>query len=206
MKAKLFAIFALCQNSNVMKEKLKFYKGFPKEGINFIDIIPFIQSRESFAEVIDALDKAVTAPNLAAPEARGFLFSTPLLIKGGSKVSNVIPMRKSGKLPFNEGDLIEIKIVKEYGFDKLYYRKSDVAAGVPNEEEGVFEVSILDDVLATGGTAKGVAESLQSMTIEKNGKKYGVRIKEFVFLVCIDELEGDKILEKIAPVTSLIHL
>ena len=71
---------------------------------------------------------------------------------------------------------------------------------------GVFEVSILDDVLATGGTAKGVAESLQSMTIEKNGKKYGVRIKEFVFLVCIDELEGDKILEKIAPVTSLIHL
>lgn len=189
-----------------MKEILKFYKDFPKEGINFIDIIPFIQKRENFAEVIDNLDKAISTPNLAVPEARGFLFGTPLLIKEGSKVNNVIPLRKSGKLPFNEGDLVEVKIVKEYGFDKLYYRISDIAAGVVNEEKGIFEVTILDDVLATGGTAKGVAESLEKITIEKDGKNYGIKVKAFVFLIAIDELEGDKKLEEIAPVTSLIHL
>ena len=189
-----------------MKEKLKFYKDFPKTGINFIDIIPFIQSRDGFAEVIDALNGAITAPNLALPEARGFLFGTPLLIKDGSCVNNVIPMRKSGKLPYNEGDLVEVKIVKEYGFDKLYYRKSDIAAGIPDEDKGVFEISLLDDVLATGGTAKGLTESLQEQRIVKDGREYGVRVKEFVFLVCIDELEGDKLLEKYAPVRSLIHL
>ena len=47
----------------VMIETLKFYKNFPKEGINFIDIIPFLQSRKAFSEVIEALNKATTAPN-----------------------------------------------------------------------------------------------------------------------------------------------
>ena len=97
-----------------MIETLKFYKNFPKEGINFIDIIPFLQSRKAFGEVIEALNKATTTPNVAAPEARAFLFAAPLLVVDG-KVENFIPMRKSGKLPFNEGDLIEIK-VKEVVF------------------------------------------------------------------------------------------
>ena len=108
-----------------MIETLKFYKNFPKEGINFIDIIPFLQSRAAFGEVIEALNKATTAPNVAAPEARAFLFAAPLLSTPKSTVENIIPMRKSGKLPFNDGDLIEVRIEKEYGFDKLYYRLSD---------------------------------------------------------------------------------
>lgn len=62
-----------------MIETLKFYKNFPKEGINFIDIIPFLQSKRAFREVVEALKKATTAPNIAAPEARAFLFTAPLL-------------------------------------------------------------------------------------------------------------------------------
>ena len=186
-----------------MIETLKFYKNFPKEGINFIDIIPFLQSRKAFGEVIAALNKATTAPNVAAPEARAFLFAAPLLTTEGV-VENIIPMRKSGKLPFNDGDLIEVCIEKEYGFDKLYYRLSDIAAGVA--EGDTFYVTVLDDVLATGGTALGIAESIEQLTIYREGKPYKVKIKEFVFLVEIEEIKGKERLEKIAPVTVLMNI
>ena len=186
-----------------MIETLKFYKNFPKEGINFIDIIPFLQSKKAFREVVDALKKATTAPNIAAPEARAFLFTAPLLSEEGI-VENIIPMRKSGKLPFNDGDLIEVCIEKEYGFDKLYFRLSDISAGVA--EGDTFYVTILDDVLATGGTALGVAEALEKLTIFRDGKPYKVKIKEFIFLVGIAEIKGKERLEHIAPVVTLMEI
>ena len=186
-----------------MIETLKFYKNFPKEGINFIDIIPFLQSKKAYREVVEALKKATTAPNVAAPEARAFLFTAPLLSEEGI-VENLIPMRKSGKLPFNDGDLVEVCIEKEYGFDKLYYRLSDITAGVA--EGDTFYVSIIDDVLATGGTALGIAESLEKITVHRDGKPYNIKVKEFIFLVEIEEIKGKERLEKIAPVTSLMTI
>ena len=186
-----------------MKNTLKFYKDFPKEGIMFVDIIPFLQDKKIFAQLTDELDKIVTAPNIAAPEARGFLFTAPLLISK-PEVENIIPIRKSGKLPFAEGDLQEISIMKEYGADHLYYRLSDIAAG--KAEDGKIHISIIDDVLATGGTAEGIAESLQGRKIMKDGVECEVVINEFIFLVTLDELNGAERLEKIAPVKSLIHL
>lgn len=187
-----------------MINTLKFYKNFPKEGINFIDIIPFLQSKEAFRKVVDALKKATTAPNIAAPEARAFLFAAPLLSESDSVVENIIPMRKSGKLPFNDGDLVEVCIEKEYGFDKLYYRLSDIAAGVA--EGDTFYVTLLDDVLATGGTALGVAESLEKLVVYRDGKPYKVKVKEFIFLVGIAEINGKARLESIAPVTTLMEI
>lgn len=187
-----------------MIETLKFYKGFPKPGINFIDIIPFLQSREAFKEVMDALCEATTAANVAAPEARAFLFSAPLLTDPNSTVKNLIPLRKSGKLPFNDGDLQEVAIEKEYGFDKLFFRLSDIAAG---EAEGdTIYITILDDVLATGGTALGVAQALEKLTVQKDGKQCKVKIKEFVFLVGIPEIKGKERLEGIAPVKVLMEI
>ena len=186
-----------------MIETLKFYKNFPKEGINFIDIIPFLQSKKAFREVVEALKEATHAPNVAAPEARAFLFTAPLLSEDGI-VENIIPMRKSGKLPFHDGDLQEVSIVKEYGCDKLFYRLSDIAAGVA--EGDTFYITILDDVLATGGTALGVAESLEKLTVYRDGNAYNVKVKEFIFLVEIDEINGKERLEKIAPVKSLMHI
>ena len=62
-----------------MKEALKFYKDFPKEGIVFVDISPLLQDKKIFAEVIEKLGSMLSAPNIAAPEARGFLFAAPLL-------------------------------------------------------------------------------------------------------------------------------
>ena len=186
-----------------MKEVLKYYKDFPKEGIIFVDIIPFLQNKAVFKELTKAVAEACTSANIIAPEARGFLFAAPLLTEA-DHVENIVPVRKSGKLPFAEGDLLEVLIEKEYGFDKLYYRKSDIAAGKLVGDK--FEVTILDDVLATGGTAEGLARSLESQTIEVDGKSYGVKVKEFVFIVEIEELGGAARLNAIAPVKSITKI
>ena len=136
-------------------------------------------------------------------EAPAYNEAAPLLISK-PEVENIIPIRKSGKLPFAEGDLQEISIMKEYGADHLYYRLSDIAAG--KVEGGKIHISIIDDVLATGGTAEGIAQSLQGRKITKDGVEYEVVINEFIFLVELDFLKGAERLEKIAPVKSLIHL
>ena len=184
-------------------EKLHFYKDFPKEGINFIDIMPLLTSKEVYAQVISELDEKVHCANLALPEARGFLFGTSLLLTDGA-VHNVIPVRKSGKLPFAEGDLVGVDIMKEYGADRIFYRDSDIAAGPLAND--VFEVAILDDILATGGTAEALAQSMNGKTIYKDGVPHRIAVRQFVFLVEIDDLHGAERLEKIAPVSSLIHL
>ena len=156
-----------------------------------------------FKELTKAVAEACTSANIIAPEARGFLFAAPLLTEA-DHIENIVPVRKSGKLPFAEGDLHEVLIEKEYGFDKLYYRNSDIAAGKPVGDK--FEVTILDDVLATGGTAEGLAQSLENQTIEVEGKSYGIKVKEFVFIVEIEELGGAARLEKIAPVKSITKI
>ena len=186
-----------------MKNALKFYKDFPKEGIVFVDIIPWLQDKKIFAQIIDEIGARLTAPNIAAPEARGFLFSAPLMISK-PEVQTIIPIRKSGKLPYNEGDLCDVEIEKEYGFDHLFYRLSDIVAASAEGDE--IHISILDDLLATGGTAEGVAKSLMAQKIVKDGKEYKVVIDEFIFLVELDFLKGAERLEKIAPVKSIVHL
>ena len=186
-----------------MKNALKFYKDFPKEGIVFVDIIPLLQDKQIFNQVIDSLSKMLTAPNIAAPEARGFLFAAPLL-QSKPEVQSIIPIRKRGKLPYNEGDLCDVEIEKEYGSDHLFYRLSDIEAAKADGDE--IHISLIDDLLATGGTAEGVARSLMGQKIVKDGKEYKVVIDEFLFIVELDFLKGAERLEKIAPVKSLIHL
>ena len=186
-----------------MKEALKFYKDFPKEGIVFVDIIPWLQDKKIFNQIIDEIGARLSAPNIAAPEARGFLFSAPLMV-AKEEVQTIIPIRKSGKLPYNEGDLCDVKIEKEYGADHLFYRLSDIAAAKAEGDE--IHISIIDDLLATGGTAEGVAKSMMAQKIVKDGKEYKVVIDEFIFLVELDFLNGAERLEKIAPVKSIVHL
>lgn len=188
----------------MIKETLKFYNDFPKEGIVFVDIIPLLQDREVFAKLIEEIGQSVTTANVVAPEARGFLFTAPLLITK-PEVNNVIPIRKKGKLPYNAGDLCDVEIMKEYGADHLYYRLSDIAASKV-ADDGKIHLSIIDDVLATGGTASGIAQSILSHKIMKDGVEREIVIDEFIFLVELDDLRGAALLEKFAPVKSLVHL
>ena len=156
---------------------IKHYPDFPKPGIDFIDVLPFLQDKEAFAEAVREIDRLTTAPNVT-----------------------IVPFRKKGKLPHAEGDLVRVEIMKEYGSDELFYRLSDFAACEPNGD--YIDVTFFDDLLATGGTVKGIMDSLQQQTIE--GRR--IRIKEFIFLVELPALGGRRILEAVAPVHSLLCL
>lgn len=183
------------------KKLIQFYPNWPKEGVNFVDLLPLLSDADTFSVIVEELGNHLTTPNIAAPEARGFLFAAPLLVTG-SKAKGLITFRKSGKLPANEGDLQRVAIVKEYGEDNLFFRKSDLQnAQVTN---GVIEISILDDILATGGTALEMANHLEALTVEKDGVEYPVKVKEFIFLADLSFLGGRELLEKVAPVYSLI--
>ena len=183
----------------MFEDIVKHYPDFPKPGIDFIDVLPFLQDKAVFRQAICAIDEMCTAPNVATVEARGFLFSAPLLMVS-DHVDTVVPIRKKGKLPYAEGDLRKVTIEKEYGSDEVYYRLSDLAAAVPTGD--CIELTLLDDLLATGGTAMGIAQSLQNELVD--GKK--VRVKEFVFLVELPDLKGRQLLETIAPVRSLLQV
>ena len=187
----------------MFEEYLKFYQDFPTPGIKFVDIIPYLQDREVFAKVTAEVGRLVTAPSVACPEARAFLFASPLLLDDCG-VDNIILFRKRGKLPYSGNDLQTIEIMKEYGADKLIYRNSDIAAG--KAEDGVFHVTIVDDVLATGGTAEGIAKALEATTIEVDGKEFKVKVNEFIFIVELDGLNGRDRLSEIAPVCSIAHV
>lgn len=188
----------------IIKKQIKFYPDFPKKGINFIDVLPLLSDAESFSALISEISRHIHSPNVAAPEARGFLFAAPLLlVKGG--VENFVAFRKNGKLPAAENDLIKVTIMKEYGDDSLYFRISDLENAKPSPgPDPAIEISIFDDILATGGTAEGMAQHLNSLVVNTEYGKLPVRVKEFVFLAEIAELKGKQRLEKIAPVTSLI--
>ena len=185
------------------KEVLKFYPDFPIKGVNFVDIVPFLQDKETFRSLTADISAACLSPNIVAPEARGFLFTAPLLAMD-DKTENIIPVRKKGKLPFAEGDLVAVDIVKEYGKDQVFYRLSDLAASKPVGD--VIPLTFFDDILATGGTARGIVESLNAQRVTIDGKEYGVKVTDFVFLVEIDDLPGRKVIEDLAPVRSLIHV
>ena len=178
---------------------IKHYPDFPKPGIDFIDVLPFLHDKAVFREAIAQIDRWCTAPTVATVEARGFLFAAPLL-SVSDHVQTIVPFRKKGKLPFAEGDLVRVEIEKEYGSDEVFYRRSDFEAAPANGD--CIDVTILDDLLATGGTVKGIVDSLQRQTI--GGRR--IRIKEFVFLVELPALGGRQVLEPMAPVHSLMSL
>ncbi len=185
------------------KKIINHYPDFPKPGIDFIDIIPFLSDKEVFNQLIADLDANVHCPNVVTVEARGFLFAAPLLVRS-KLVQNVIPIRKKGKLPFSKGDLIDVQIMKEYGPDHVFFRKSDILAGKP--EGDTFNLTFFDDILATGGTSAGIAENLNRLVLTLDGKEYKVKVKEFIFLVEFPDLYDHARLEAIAPVKSFIQI
>ena len=96
------------------------------------------------------------------------------------------------------------QIMKEYGADHVYYRLSDIAAGKP--EGDTFYLTFFDDILATGGTACGIAEALNREVIHLDGKEYKVRVKEFLFIVEFPDLYNHDLINSIAPVHSFIKI
>ncbi len=159
---------------------------WPQEGIVFKDITPLLASPEGFRNAIDTLAEQYTdigVTKVMGAEARGFIFGGALAYQLGA---GFVPARKPGKLPW---DTTSVTYDLEYGTDSLEVHSDAFGGG--------DVVLIVDDVLATGGTAAAKAELVAAT---------GAKVAGFAFLIELDFLSGRSKLPAGAPITSLIHV
>jgi adenine phosphoribosyltransferase len=131
---------------DVLRAHVRDVLDFPKPGVVFKDITPLLSTPEAFAVVIDHLSAQARAHEVSAVvgiEARGFLLAAPVAYQIGA---SLVPMRKPGKLP---GATIAESYELEYGAATLEVHEDAFPAGA--------RVLLIDDVLATGGTAAAAA-------------------------------------------------
>lgn len=128
---------------------------FPEPGILFKDITPLLADPAGFRSVVTALAEAgrgldgdVVVDKVIGMEARGFILAAPVALELGV---GFVPVRKSGKLP---GETHEVAYALEYGEAALEVHRDGVAPGE--------RVLVIDDVLATGGTARATADLVEA--------------------------------------------
>ena len=158
---------------NTLKNKLKIRteNDFPIKGIEFIDITPLILDKDLFNEISNKFIKELKDKNIdyiLAPEARGFLFASSVAYKLNV---GIIPIRKKGKLPPSTvAGLIEYE--KEYGKDYLELPK------LYEEEYKNKNFYLIDDIYATGNTAKAICEMVKKLEGNIIGVGTVINIKE----------------------------
>lgn len=141
-----------------LKALIRDVPDFPKPGVLFRDITPLLGDAAGFAEAIDALHAGIAGWNLdglVAIESRGFLFGAALALRAGLPLQLV---RKPGKLPRR---VEAIDYALEYGSDRLELHADAVRPG--------GRYAIVDDVLATGGTASATASLVRKLGAEPAG-------------------------------------
>ena len=156
---------------------------FPKPGIQFKDITPVLADARLFAASIDFLVdnfKPGMVDAVVGIDARGFIFASAAALK---LKAGFIPVRKKGKLPFST---IEQDYDLEYGTSTIAIHTDAVKSG--------SRVLLIDDLLATGGTAQAAALLLE---------KIGAQILEINFLIELSFLKGRDKLKRF-PVRSLV--
>jgi adenine phosphoribosyltransferase len=167
-----------------IKKLIREVPDFPKPGIRFYDITTLMKNAQGFRKVVDTFiahykDQKVDV--VVGIEARGYFFAPAIALGLGT---GFVPVRKPKKLPL-EVEFWEYEL--EYGVDRLEIHRDAIDEGQ--------RVLIVDDVLATGGTAAAVARLVE---------KLGGRIVGFGFVLELDFLEGRKKLPHY-DVHSLIH-
>lgn len=135
-----------------LKKSIRDIPDFPKKGIIFKDITTLLKEAGAFREAVDTIanqykDKKVDI--VVSVEARGFFFGAAVAYKLGV---GLVPVRKKGKLPFKTH---AVTYQLEYGTDTLEMHQDAVKKG--------DRILIVDDLLATGGTVKAVAELIEKM-------------------------------------------
>ncbi|MDO9493601.1 adenine phosphoribosyltransferase [Acetobacterium sp.] len=159
-----------------LKENIGIYEDFPKEGISFKDINSLILNPKAFQHVIDEMAKvakALDANIIVIPEARGYIFGTPLAYLIGA---GLVPVRKPGKLP---GEVSSEAYDLEYGSNIVEIQKNAIRPG--------DRVIIVDDLLATGGTMMAATKLIENLGGEVSG---------IITLIELTELGGRDLLKK----------
>jgi adenine phosphoribosyltransferase len=161
---------------NHIKQLIREVPDFPKPGINFYDITTLVKDKDGFREVIDAL-KAHYEPKpvdvVVGIEARGYFFAPAMAL---ALNAGFVPVRKPGKLP---GEKEYIEYALEYGTDRLEMHRDAISPGQ--------NVLIIDDVLATGGTASAVAKLVEAVGGKISGLGFVI---ELTFLPGRQKLAG----------------
>ena len=142
----------------ILKELIDTYKDYPKKGIEFKDVLGIIQHPEIFKKLILKMSSSQIIKNadaIISIDARGFIFGSAISLHASKPM---IVARKPGKLP---GDLFENKYSLEYGENSLSIQKKAL--------QKYNSYAIVDDLLATGGTANCVAKILESNNKEVLG-------------------------------------
>lgn len=156
---------------------------FPKPGIVFKDITPVLLDADLFARAVDLMARPYRHAGISrvvSVESRGFLLGAPVALVLGA---GLVPIRKPGKLPAAR-DRVEYAL--EYGTDALEMHQDALQRG--------DRVLIVDDVLATGGTAEAAAKLVSSR---------GAELAGFSFLLELEFLQGRRRLSA-APVEALL--
>ena len=169
---------------NELKNKLNIRteKDFPIKGIEFIDINPLLIDNKIYNEIIEKFCKEIQNKNIdyiISPEARGFLFGCPVANKLNI---GFIPVRKKGKMPPTTVE-VSFEYEKEYGKDVLELPKL-----INNESYKDKNFYIIDDIYATGNTARAIKETIESL----GGKTIGIGV-----VINIKELNNDEVISLI---------
>jgi len=159
-----------------LKKYIRSIQDYPKKGILFRDITTLIKDKDAFKECIDQMSKILEKLNcdkIAAIESRGFIFASPLSYNLSKP--NIL-MRKKNKLP---AEKYSVDFELEYGRATLEIHKDSITTGE--------KVIIIDDLIATGGTAEAAAK-----LVEKSGGE----VLGFIFVINLFDLGGQKMLEQ----------
>jgi adenine phosphoribosyltransferase len=166
-----------------LKNAIRNIPDFPQPGIQFKDITPVLADARLFAASIDLLIdkfKPGTVDAVVGIDARGFIFAAAAALK---LKAGFIPVRKKGKLPYST---FEQSYELEYGTNTIAIHTDAIRPS--------SRVLLIDDLLATGGTAEAAAQLIE---------KVGARILEISFLIELSFLKGRDRLKRF-PVRSLI--
>ncbi len=158
-----------------LKEKIRSVMDYPKEGIDFKDITPVLLDKDAFRQCIDEMSELVEGEIdvVVGTEARGFILGAPLALNIDA---GFIPVRKPGKLP---SDTASCTYDLEYGTDSLEIHKDAIKKG--------DRVLIVDDLLATGGTALASAKLIEDL---------GGEVVGMVFFIELEFLKARDLLQK----------
>ena len=158
-----------------LKKYIRSIQDYPKKGILFRDITTLIKNKDAFRDCIDQMSKISSKVNydkIAAIESRGFIFASPLSYNLSKPY---VLLRKKNKLP---AERYSVDFELEYGKATLEIHKDSIK---PKEK-----VLIIDDLIATGGTAEAGAK-----LVEKSG---GI-VSGFIFIMNLFDLGGKKLIE-----------
>ena len=153
-----------------LKKLIREVPDFPKKGINFYDITTLLKDKTGFASLIDALSEHYLEKRVdlvLGIEARGFIFGPALAYRLNA---GFVPVRKPKKLP---AETVSVTYQLEYGTDSLEMHEDAVSQGQ--------RVLVVDDLLATGGTARATADLIE---------RVGGEVHAFAFLIELLALNG----------------